>query len=55
MLIYFLFNADSLIDSSAFGLWLVGVIVVNSISLVIDAVDVVRYVNGDRSEMVEGL
>ena len=55
MIIYFLFNADSLIDSSAFGLWLVGVIVVNSISLVVDTVDVVRHVNGDRREIAEGL
>ncbi len=38
-----------------FGMWLRGVIAVNSISLVIDVVDVVRFLRGDKEEMVTGL
>jgi len=33
---------------SLFGYWLVAVIVLNSLSLLIDAVDVLRYVKGER-------
>ena len=39
----------------AFGLWIRGVMVVNTLSLVLDAIDVIRYVAGDREEMVAGL
>jgi hypothetical protein len=35
-----------------FGLWLRGLMVLNAISLGIDAVDVIRYVRGDRGEIV---
>ena len=38
-----------------FGLWVRGVILVNTVSLVIDSIDVVRYVAGDRKELVAGL
>lgn len=37
---------------SLFGAWLLAVIVVDGISLMIDAVDVVRYVRGDREPTV---
>ena len=55
-LLYFLwtrlgwFPADDL-----FGIWIRVLIGVNAISLVIDGVDVVRYIAGDRAETVKGL
>ncbi len=42
-------------EASAFGVWLRTVIVLDAISLVIDAVDVVRYLRGDRAETVPAL
>ena len=39
----------------AFGLWIRVLIILNAISLVIDAVDVIRYIAGDRKTTVEGL
>ncbi len=39
--------------SDLFGLWIRAVIAINSISLVIDASDVVRWLAGDRGETVE--
>ncbi len=41
--------------TDAFGLWLRIVIVLDAISLVLDAVDVVRFLRGDRAETVPGL
>ena len=41
--------------TTGFGLWLRTVIVLDAISLVLDAVDVVRFLRGDRSETVPGL
>ncbi len=35
-----------------FGIWLRSLIAVNTISLVIDAVDVIRYARGERAETV---
>ena len=35
-----------------FGLWMRVLIGVNTVSLVLDAVDVIRYLAGDRAEMV---
>ena len=42
-------------SSDAFGLWLRAVIALDAASLVIDAVDVVRFLAGDRAETVAGL
>ncbi len=42
-------------SSDPFGLWLRVVIALDAASLVIDAVDVVRFFAGDRSETVAGL
>ena len=38
-----------------FGLWVRLVMVLNSVSLIIDIVDVVRYVRGDRAMTIQGL
>ena len=40
---------------TSFGLWIRAVIVFDLISVLIDIANVVRYVRGDREEMVEGL
>ncbi len=41
--------------NDAFGLWLRAVMVLNATSLVIDTVDVVRFLVGERAETVDGL
>ncbi len=41
--------------TTGFGLWLRTVIVLDAISLVLDAVDVVRFLLGERTETVPGL
>ncbi len=41
--------------TDAFGLWLRTVIVLDAVSLMIDGVDVVRFLRGDRAETVRGL
>jgi hypothetical protein len=38
-----------------FGFWIRGVLTVNTVSLMLDTVDVTRYVRGDRQKMVRGL
>ncbi len=39
--------------ADAFGLWVRAVIAINATSLVIDAVDVIRYAAGDRAGTVD--
>ena len=39
----------------AFGYWIRALFVLNGLSLMIDAADVVRYIDGERSETVPGL
>ena len=46
---------DQIPANDAFGVWIRALIVLDTISLVIDAVDVVRYARGDRQETVKGL
>ena len=41
--------------SDALGIWIRTLFVLNGMSLVIDAADVVRYIAGDREETVPGL
>jgi len=48
-------NLDQLPVDDFYGLWLRAVLVLNSISLVVDTIDVVRYILGDREETVPGL
>ena len=55
-LLPFLFTRLSDIPATdAFGVWIRTLIVLNSLSLVIDTVDVIRYMAGDREETVAGL
>ncbi len=55
MLAFLVARLGDIPDNDAFGIWIRAVIVLNSLSLVIDALDVVRYIAGDREETVPGL
>ena len=52
---FLLWRLGDIPASSAFGMWVRAVIVLDGLSLVIDAADVMRYVKGDRAETVAGL
>jgi len=55
-LLYFLWTRlDQIPADSAFGVWIRVLMTLNAMSLVIDAVDVARYIAGDREETVAGL
>ena len=49
------FRLGQIPADDAFGMWIRGVMLLNTVSLVIDGVDVVRYAAGDRKELVAGL
>ncbi len=55
LLAFLLYRVTEVPATTAFGFWLRTVIVLDAISLVIDAVDVVRFLRGDRAETVPGL
>ncbi len=52
---FLLTRLGSIPAGDAYGAWLRALIVVNSVSLLIDTVDVIRYLTGDRAETVQGL
>ena len=55
-LLYFLWTRlDQIPADSAFGVWIRVLMTLNAVSLVIDAVDVTRYIASDREETVAGL
>ncbi len=55
-LLYFLWTGlEQIPADDFFGIWVRVLMIVNAISLVIDVVDVIRYIAGDREETVEGL
>ena len=55
-LLYWLWNRlDQAPAGDFFGLWIRALMVLNVLALAIDAVDVARYVAGDREETVQGL
>jgi len=41
--------------ASPYGLWLRTLIAINAVALLFDTIDVIRYLRGNRDEMVEGL
>jgi len=49
------FRLGEIPADDAFGVWIRGLMVVNTLSLVLDAADVIRYAAGDRKEVVAGL
>ena len=55
-LLYFLWmRLDQIPTGDFFGVWVRALMMLNGTSLVMDVVDVVRFVAGDRAETVEGL
>ena len=55
MLVFLFTRLGDIPASDAFGIWIRALFVLNGMSLVIDAVDVIRYITGDRKETVRGL
>ena len=55
-LLYFLWTRLGEVPADGFfGIWIRALMVLNALSLAIDASDVIRYVAGDREETVKGL
>ena len=55
-LLYFLWSRLGQIPANDFfGIWIRVLMVLNALSLAIDAIDVIRYIAGDREETIRGL
>ncbi len=52
LVIWFGFRLGEVGVDSPFGIWLASLVLLNSVSLVIDVVDVIRFVSGERSPTV---
>jgi hypothetical protein len=52
LLIFLVGRLGSIPAGDAYGVWVRSVIVLNLISLVLDAVDIARFARGDRSQLV---
>jgi hypothetical protein len=55
LLPYLWTRLDQIPVDDFFGVWVRALMVLNATSLVIDVIDVIRYIAGDREETVEGL
>ena len=55
MLTYLGSQLDQIPSDDFFGYWIRALIMINAASLVFDAIDVMRYIRGNRTEMVKGL
>ncbi len=55
MLPFLLLRLSNTPADDGFGIWLRVLLVLNSLSLILDTVDVIRYIGGDRRETVPGL
>jgi len=54
-LLYFLCTALGATEADhLFGMWLRGLIILNGISLILDIIDILRYLMGDRKPLNEG-
>ena len=53
LLIWLAMRMEMFPAAESFGLWIRALMVTNAISLVIDTVDVIRWLRGDRAEMVD--
>jgi len=55
-LLYFLWaRIDQIPADDFFGVWIRGLMVLNAVSLLIDVVDVGRYISGERTETVDNV
>ncbi len=53
-LLFFLWTRlDAIPANDAFGIWIRALMALNALSLVIDGIDVARYVAGDRAETIK--
>ena len=52
LVLFLVSRLDSIPATDAYGIWIRSVIGLNTISLILDAVDVVRFARGERSEVV---
>jgi hypothetical protein len=52
LVIFLSTRLDSIETGEAYSVWILSVIVLDSISLVLDSIDVVRFARGERSEIV---
>ena len=55
LVIFLLLRLGSIPADNAFGIWIRALILLNGISLIIDAKDVIQYIAGDRQETVTDL
>ena len=55
LLLWLWTRLDQIPADDLFGLWVRALMLLNVISLVIDAIDVTRYLRGDREEVIKGL
>ncbi len=55
LVIFLWMRLDQWPPDDFYGIWLRVLIAINIGSIVLDAINVVRYVRGDRGEMVEGI
>ena len=55
-LLFFLWtHLDQIPPNDGFGVWVRSLMVINAASLILDGVDVFRYLAGERGEVVKGL
>ncbi len=55
-LLYFLWmSLDQIPAEGLFGLWVRTLMVINAASLILDGADVLRYLTGERAEIIKGL
>ncbi len=52
LVLFLVSRLGSIPATDAYGIWIRSVIALNTISLVLDAIDVVRFARGERSEIV---
>ena len=55
MLIWLWVRLAEIPANDVFGIWVRALMALNAISVALDAVDVGRYISGDREEVVQGL
>ena len=46
---------DQIPAQDAFGIWIRALMTANLVSLLLDTVEVIRYIRGEREETVQGL
>ena len=52
LVILFLWRLDSAPSESLFLYWMRSIVVLNTVSIVIDAIDIIRYIKGERAPYV---